>query len=120
MKEKQDASGTLLLPRKLLRLPVYLMFILASEGKRRAEASGWKFLIPHFAVLASLEEFGPSSQKELSRRIGFDESDLVELVDMLERAGLLERRTDPKDRRRHALTLTAKGKRRGGGAPPAG
>ncbi|HYV66857.1 MAG TPA: MarR family winged helix-turn-helix transcriptional regulator [Myxococcales bacterium] len=108
----KERGQTLFLPEKLLRLPVYLMFLLASEGRRQAEGRGWKFLIPHYALLSSLEEFGPSSQKELSRRIGFDESDLVRLVDMLEREGLVERRIDPRDRRRHALTLTAKGRRR--------
>ena len=33
----------------------------------------------------------------------------VELVDRAESAGLLERRTDPEDARRHLLTLTADG-----------
>src|SRR5215470_12408969 len=112
MQARKQTGQTLVLPSKLLRLPVYLMFLLASEGRRQAEGRGWKFLIPHYALLSSLEEFGPSSQKELSRRIGFDESDLVGLVDLLEREGLVERRIDSRDRRRHALTLTAKGRRR--------
>ena len=112
MEAGRQTGETLFLPAKLLRLPVYLMFLLASEGRRQAEGKGWKFLIPHYALLSSLEEFGPSSQKELSRRIGFDESDLVRLVDMLEREGLVERRIDSRDRRRHSLTLTSKGRRR--------
>lgn len=108
----QPDEEALLWPRALLRLPVYLMFLVAKEGRRQAVERGWRFLIPHLAVLASLEEFGATSQKQLSRRIDFDESDLVDLLRELERYGWVERRKDPSDARRHALGLTPSGRKR--------
>jgi len=52
---------------------------------------------------------GPVSQREVSERLLFDPSDVVSLIDILERAGMVERRRDPADRRRYALHITAKG-----------
>ncbi len=57
-------------------------------------------------VVAALE---PVSQREVSEALLLDPSDLVTLVDILERAGLVERRRDPSDRRRYALEVTARG-----------
>jgi DNA-binding MarR family transcriptional regulator len=51
----------------------------------------------------------PVSQREVSERLLFDPSDVVSLVDILERAGLVERRRDPSDRRRYALHITEAG-----------
>ena len=61
-------------------------------------------------ALFVLEAVGPMSQKELSERLLLDPSDLVSLVDILERAGLVDRRRDPADRRRYALELTDRGR----------
>jgi DNA-binding MarR family transcriptional regulator len=47
---------------------------------------------PQFCVLACLEEFGGGSQREISDRLRFDPSDLVEFVDGLEEAGFVRRR----------------------------
>jgi DNA-binding MarR family transcriptional regulator len=52
----------------------------------------------------------PVSQREVSEALLLDPSDLVTLVDILERAGLVERRRDPADRRRYALEVTPRGK----------
>lgn len=59
-------------------------------------------------VVAATE---PVSQREVSERLLLDPSDLVSLVDILERAGLVERRRDPGDRRRYALEITPAGRR---------
>lgn len=50
------------------------------------------------------------SQRALSDQLGMDPSDLVGLLDVLERAGFLARRRDPADRRRHAIAITAAGR----------
>jgi DNA-binding MarR family transcriptional regulator len=60
-------------------------------------------------VLLTVERVGPVSQREVSERLLLDPSDLVSLVDILERAGFVERRRDPADRRRYALEVTRAG-----------
>ena len=52
----------------------------------------------------------PLSQREMGDRLLVDKSDLTGLVDRMEKAGLVERRAAADDRRRHAVSLTAKGK----------
>jgi DNA-binding MarR family transcriptional regulator len=60
-------------------------------------------------VLDTVAQLEPVSQRDVSSVLLLDPSDLVTLVDILERAGLLERRRDPADRRRYALEVTARG-----------
>src|SRR5262245_16813589 len=63
----------------------------------------------HFGVLMALDRLGTASQQELSRSVGLDPRNAVPVIDALQRRGLLERRADPSDRRRHAVTLTPAG-----------
>ncbi len=63
-----------------------------------------------FGALAVLEEEGPLSQHRLAERQGIDRTTMVAVIDELERAGAVERRRDPLDRRRYALHLTATGR----------
>ena len=53
---------------------------------------------------------GPISQQELGEQLGIDRTTVVELIDELERQGVVERRRNPADRRSYALHLTARGK----------
>lgn len=62
-------------------------------------------------VLQTVSRLEPVSQRAVSDRLLLDPSDLVSLVDILERAGLVERRRDPADRRRYALETTPAGRR---------
>ena len=50
------------------------------------------------------------SQTEVGRVLGKDRARMVRIVNHLERAGLLRRDPDPGERRRNALTLTARGR----------
>jgi DNA-binding MarR family transcriptional regulator len=65
----------------------------------------------HYRVLATLREFGPTSQVELGRRCSMDRSDVVAAVNELVEAGFVERGTDPVDRRRNTVTITRSGTR---------
>ncbi len=65
----------------------------------------------HYAILAALEEFGPVSQATLARRLGIDRSDVVAVLNDLERDGLALRAPDDHDRRRNAISITAAGSR---------
>src|SRR5580704_8941036 len=64
-----------------------------------------------FAVMAALEEYGILSQADLGRRLGLDRNDVSGIVTRLVDGGHVERETDPANRRRNVITLTAAGKR---------
>lgn len=61
-------------------------------------------------VLRTVAALEPVSQREVSAHLVLDPSDLVSLVDILDRAGLVRRRRDPRDRRRHSLEVTRAGR----------
>ena len=64
----------------------------------------------HVGILRVLRQADGLSQQALGEKLGVFPSRLVELLDGLEERGLVERRTSPTDRRRHALCLTEKGR----------
>jgi DNA-binding MarR family transcriptional regulator len=65
----------------------------------------------HYALLAALDEVGPASQADLTRRILIDRSNMVATVNELSEQGLVERTPSPTDRRRNVVTITAAGRR---------
>jgi DNA-binding MarR family transcriptional regulator len=97
-------SGLFLLGRELRRQISELM-----AGEQWAIDAG--FRPPCLGVIAVVEKRQPVSQREISDWLGLDASDVVGVLDILEAAGLVERRRDAADRRRHAVVLTAAGDR---------
>ncbi|MFD6277480.1 MarR family winged helix-turn-helix transcriptional regulator [Streptomyces sp. NPDC060209] len=79
---------------------------LITEGLARADARRW-----HYAVLASLQEYGPGSQAALSMRSGIHRSDMVGVLNELVERDLVERAPDPGDRRRNIITISTRGRR---------
>jgi DNA-binding MarR family transcriptional regulator len=65
---------------------------------------------PSYAVLICIDRLGPISQKRVADEIATDPSDLVAVIDILERAGFVGRERDADDRRRYSLTLTDAGR----------
>ncbi len=63
-----------------------------------------------FAALAKLYEVGPCSQNHLGRLIYLDAATIKGVVDRLHARGFLTALSDPKDRRRRAVTLTDRGR----------
>jgi DNA-binding MarR family transcriptional regulator len=100
------------LPEPLLEFPSFLLVEMARQARRiglRVHEDNLR--IPHVTALACLDEFGPSAQKDISRRLRVDASDLVSLLDELEERGLVQRRRDERDRRRYLVTITTAGAR---------
>src|SRR5258708_19057128 len=60
--------------------------------------------------ILSLLGNGPLSQQELGEQLGIDRTTVVELIDELERQGVVVRRRNAADRRSYALVLTPKGR----------
>jgi DNA-binding MarR family transcriptional regulator len=83
---------------------------LARVGRRAAEASAPGGLRPrHLHALGILSERGPLSQQSLIEVLSLDPSNVVGLLNELEQQGLITRRRDPSDRRRHIVELSAAG-----------
>ncbi|MFC4950650.1 MarR family winged helix-turn-helix transcriptional regulator [Pseudonocardia sp. GCM10023141] len=96
--------------RRLWRLPSWLLNQAAARANRLVAGQfGRPGLRSSYAVLAGLDEFGPISQAELGRRLGIDRSDMVTLLNDLERDGLAQRTPDENDRRRNAIRITDAG-----------
>lgn len=64
---------------------------------------------PHAAILIMLRDSGPMSQQALGERLHVDPSNLVAFLNALEEDGLVVRRRDPADRRRHIVEITKQG-----------
>lgn len=62
-------------------------------------------------LLTYLLSYEPSSIGELLRVFGFKRSTMTSMLDRMERAGLLERRSNPDDRRSWLVELTAGGRK---------
>jgi DNA-binding MarR family transcriptional regulator len=86
----------------------------AERARREAGISGAQLF-----VLQSLAESEDQSVSELARRTATDQSSVSVVVARLVRRRLLTRRADPRDRRRHLLSLTARGRALSRRAPPA-
>lgn len=61
-----------------------------------------------WAALYELSRLGEATQIDLANALGVEAPTVVRIVDWMERAGMVERRKDPDDRRAHVLRLTPK------------
>lgn len=101
------------LPEELVASATFLLKRLGHAAKERGmaayEPTG---LHPyHSAILMVLDERSRETQGAIADALGYDRGQLVGLLDELEERGLVERRRDPNDRRRHIVRLTPTGKK---------
>jgi DNA-binding MarR family transcriptional regulator len=87
-----------------------LMRHLVAQAKRRPAWS--ELTYQQYNVLRMIDTLGPQAQAEVARRLLVTAPVVTRLASTLVEAGLVERGTDPDDRRAVVLALTATGRRR--------
>jgi DNA-binding MarR family transcriptional regulator len=95
------------------RAGVLLAVLGRAASERLREALRRSDLRPRqYQALGLLHDEGPRGQQALCEAMGVDPSILVTLLNPLEEQGLLTRRRDPADRRRHIVAITRAGEAR--------
>lgn len=99
------------IPASLLNRPGALLTLAARTGQElaRRRLAPLGLTVQLCGVLNLLAE-GPVSQQSLGEQLHIDRTTVVEIVDELERRGVVARQRNPSDRRSYFLHLTPKGK----------
>ncbi|MEU5409739.1 MarR family winged helix-turn-helix transcriptional regulator [Nocardia asteroides] len=92
--------------RGLPRYPVYALGRLTKALHAEIDVP----LRDHW-VLTFIAENADLTQKKVGEALGIDRSEVVRLIDALERADLVERTRDGKDRRKYRLRITEAGRK---------
>jgi DNA-binding MarR family transcriptional regulator len=71
---------------------------------------GYKLVPQQAGILQILAGYGEYNQLLLSQEMGIDKASMVKFIDGLESKKLVQRKTDPNDRRSKFVTITEKGK----------
>jgi DNA-binding MarR family transcriptional regulator len=100
------------LPEELVASSLFLLKRLGMAAKEQSlDAYEQAGLHPyHYAILAALDAGTHETQGAIADALGYDKGQLVGLLDELEDAGLVERKRDQADRRRHLVQMTPAGK----------
>jgi MarR family transcriptional regulator, transcriptional regulator for hemolysin len=91
--------------------PGALLFLASKSQERLAEVEMKKQLgltPAHWKIILALSMNNGLTQKEIADRIYVDGSTLVPIIDKMEENGLVERKSDSKDRRINRIFLTKK------------
>jgi len=80
-----------------------------SIAATNAALASFGLRVRSYAVLAAAASATRPTQRELAEFLRLDPSQVVALVDELERRGLVRREVDPADRRANAIVATADG-----------
>lgn len=66
----------------------------------------------YYSVLYYIQkQEGNCCQQSICNQLAIDKTAMVKILDSLTKAGFIERKTNPKDRREHVVVLSAKGKK---------
>ena len=100
-------------PREFTESPSFLAKRVGMISKEKTIAAFEEAGAAPFAygVLAMLAQGACATQATIADTLRYDRSYLVGLLDELEGSGLIERRRDEHDRRRHVVSLTKAGRK---------
>ncbi|MBP3088466.1 MarR family transcriptional regulator [Corynebacterium sp. sy017] len=100
------------LPAALLASPSFQLERLRRRTRDEVEASlaEHKITLRGYWVLTCLSGHHAASQASLCEILAIDASDMVRLIDSLEKNNWVKRERDPKDRRRQIVMSTKKGR----------
>lgn len=105
-------GNTLFADARLVQDPMFLMNRFGSLGS--ALTNGYlrqlDLKVRHYSVLSLACEPQAPTQRELSDFLVLDPSQVVAVVDHLEKLGLVEREPDPRDRRSKIIVPTDRGR----------
>jgi len=104
MSDRQNPDRSVRVWFRLIRLEARMQ---TAVGDRLREIG---VSIPQCDVLTTLTEQEGVSQQELAKRLYVTKGNISGLIDRLEEAGLVERRSTEVDRRQHAIYLTGAGR----------
>jgi DNA-binding MarR family transcriptional regulator len=91
--------------------PILLLTQLSRLVNRRSTPELLGQTLKELATLSFLRDYDETTQQALSDGLCIDANYCVLLLNELEADGLVERRRDPTDRRRHIVTMTSQGRK---------
>jgi len=96
------------------RLEEQVGFVLRRVHQRATDTfntvmTGFKITPRQFAVMAKLDDLGPTSQNQLGRLVAMDPATMFGVAGRLAKRGLIKQAVDPHDARLVLLELTAEG-----------
>jgi len=110
--EKTEIPAALEIPRIVMERMAFLLIKNAFKLREMTEEAlrPHGLIGKHWGILTTLREKGSLTQHDISRCVHMDRTTMVTMIDDLEKAGLVERRLNPQDRRAHSIQVTEKGK----------
>lgn len=94
-------------------LNAFIKLTRASEsvnGRLSRHLSDANLTVSQFGTLEALLHLGPLNQRELGQKLLKSGGNITLVIDNLQKNGLVEKKTDPKDRRAVIISLTSKGR----------
>lgn len=94
-------------------LNAFIKLTRASEsvnGRLARHLSDANLTVSQFGALEALLHVGPLNQRELGQKLLKSGGNITLVIDNLQKSGLVQKKTDPNDRRAVIISLTKKGR----------